>query len=237
MSRWAKSEEELKWRVVICMCWHKMARLRPFPLNADASGRAHRLNWWCTTSWMRGTKAQVDSCSRSSSLPETVDSSTENSSVVSREPAVITKFRWTWNKFIFALCRGHRRTSDDWSKTCSCTESWLKHEEMTVNLGSLFFEPSDHIYTAAAADRQLRRSSSNPSFVYRGVNPSLVEILCPTTTLFLITILAEVLWSWGNKYSPLGCLEHTLALLLSLLNKIPWLENPMLWNRFQPSSL
>lgn len=57
MSRWAKSEEELKWRVVICMCWHKMARLRPFPLNADASGRAHRLNWWCTTSWMRGNKS------------------------------------------------------------------------------------------------------------------------------------------------------------------------------------
>lgn len=127
MSRWAKSEEELKWRVVICMCCHKMARLRPFPLNADASGRAHRLNWWCTTSWMRGTKARVDSWSRSSSLPETVDSSTENSSVVSREPAVITKFRWTWNKFIFSLCRGHRRTSDDWLKTCSCTESWLKH--------------------------------------------------------------------------------------------------------------
>lgn len=57
MSRWAKSEEELKWRVVICMCCHKMARLRPFPLNADASGRAHRLNWWCTTSWMRGNKS------------------------------------------------------------------------------------------------------------------------------------------------------------------------------------
>lgn len=57
MSRWAKSGEELKWRVIISMCWHKMARLRPFPLNADASGRAHRLNWWCTTSWMRGKKA------------------------------------------------------------------------------------------------------------------------------------------------------------------------------------
>lgn len=61
------------------------------------------------------------------------------------------------------------------------------------------------------------------------------SIACPTTTLFLITILAEVLWSWGNKYSPLGCLEHTLVSLLSLLNKIPWLENPIL--RFQPSSL
>lgn len=57
MSRWAKSGEELKWRVIISMCWHKMARLRPFPLNADASGRAHRLNWWCTTSWMRGNKS------------------------------------------------------------------------------------------------------------------------------------------------------------------------------------
>lgn len=237
MSRWAKSEEELKWRVVICMCWHKMARLRPFPLNADASGRAHRLNWWCTTSWMRGNK----STSRLlvSLLLAPGNCGQFNWKQLGRIQRASRYHKIQVNLKQVYFCSLQRSSQDFWWLIENLQLHWKlteTYEEMTVNLGSLFFEPSDHIYTAAAG-RQLRRSSSNPSFVDRGVNPSLVEILCPTTTLFLITILAEVLWSWGNKYSPLGCLEHTLDLLLSLLNKIPWLENPMLWNRFQPSSL